>query len=184
MDTQAKVSSLDALDAFRSSLVLFLERARHILDDVQHDIQRTRAWLEQDRLPHWKKQIRIRSRELAQADQELLTARLSEQAEAVRDRRRAVERTRAQLAEAEEALERVRGWLRQYDRELDPHTRTTQSLRQLLDLDLVKAVALLADTSRVLAEYAERSRTSTPEPGNAADPPASAGEPPIGGAGA
>jgi sirohydrochlorin ferrochelatase len=155
MEPQAKVSSLDALDAFRSSLILYLERARHILDDVQHEVVRTRAWLEQDRQPHWKKQIRLRTHELAQAEQELLTARLSEQPEAVRDRRRTVDRAKAKLQEAEEGFDRARHWLQQYDRELDPHSKTTQSLRQLLDLDLVKAVALLSETSRVLADYAE-----------------------------
>jgi hypothetical protein len=155
MEPQARVSSMDALDAFRSSLILYLERARHILDDVQHEIVRTRAWLEQDRQPHWKKQIRLRTHELAQAEQELLTARLSEQAEAVRDRRRTVDRAKAKLEEAEEAFGRARHWLRQYDREIDPHSKSTQSLRQLLDLDLVKAVALLSETTRVLADYAE-----------------------------
>lgn len=154
MEPQAKVSSLDALDAFRSSLILYLERVRHILDDVRHEVIRTRAWLEQDRQPHWKKQIRLRAHALAQAEQELLTARLSEQPEAVRDRRRAVDRAKANLQEAEAAFDRARHWLRQYDRELDPHSKTTQALRQLLDLDLVKAVALLAETTRVLADYA------------------------------
>lgn len=157
MDHQAKVSSLDALDAFRSSLIIYLERARHILDDVQHDVLRTRAWLEHDRQPHWKKQIRLRSNEVAQAEQELLTARLSEHSEAIRDRRRVVERTRAKLLEAEGALGRAQRWLRQYDRQMDPHSKATQSLRQILDLDLVKAVAVLSETSRVLAEYAELS---------------------------
>jgi chromosome condensin MukBEF ATPase and DNA-binding subunit MukB len=156
MEPQAKVSSLDALDAFRSSLILYLERARHILDDVRHEVIRTRAWLEQDRQPYWKKQIRLRAHALAQAEQELLTARLSEQPEVVRDRRRAVDRAKAQIQEAEAAFDRARHWLRQYDRELDPHSKSTQSLRQLLDLDLVNAVALLAETTRVLADYAER----------------------------
>ena len=181
MEPQAKVSSLDAVDAFRSSLILYLERARHILDDVRHEVIRTRAWLEQDRQPHWKKQIRLRAHELAQAEQELLTARLSEQPEVVRDRRRTVDRAKAQLQEAEATFDRARHWLRQYDRELDPHSKTTQSLRQLLDLDLVKAVALLAETTRVLADYAElapgRNLGSVAEtlPGPAAPPDAPPG---------
>jgi hypothetical protein len=154
MPAQAKVSSTDALDAFRSSLIIYLERARHILDDVQHDVLRTRMWLQHDQQPHWKKQIRLRGHELAQAEQELLTARLSEQGEAVRDRRRAVERARTRLGEAESALERVQRWLRQYDHEIDPHSRSTNPLRQLLDHNLVKAVALLSQTTRVLADYA------------------------------
>jgi hypothetical protein len=164
MPTQAKVSSLDALDAFRSSLIIYIERARHILDDVQYDVHRTRTWLEQEQQPHLKKEIRVRSRALAQAEQELLTARLSEQAEAVRDRRRTVDRARAKLQEAEGALEKTRRWFRQFDREIDPRMRTTQLLRQTLDADLVKAVALLSETTRVLTDYAAVSPGSNPTP--------------------
>lgn len=164
MQTQAKVSSLDALDAFRSSLIIFIERARHILDDVQHDVHRTRAWLELEQQPHWQKEIRVRSRALAQAEQELLTVRLSDQAEAVRDRRRTVDRARAKLREAEGSLEQTRRWFRQFDREIDPRIRTTHLLRQSLDVDLVKAVALLTETSRVLADYAAVSPNRNPNP--------------------
>jgi hypothetical protein len=164
MQTQAKVSSLDALDAFRSSLIIYIERARHILDDVQHDVHRTRAWLEQEQQPHWKKEIRVRSRALAQAEQELLTVRLSEQADAVRDRRRTVDRAKAKLQEAEGALEKTRHWFRQFDREIDPRMRTTHLLRQTLDADLVKAVALLSETTRVLADYAGVSPGANPNP--------------------
>jgi hypothetical protein len=176
MELRATVSSLDALDAFRSSLILYLERARHILDDVRHEVVRTRAWLEQDRQPHWKKQIRLRAHVLAQAEQELLTARLSEQAEAIRDRRRTVDRAKANLQEAEAAFDRARQWLRQYDREIDPHSKATQSLRQRLDLDLVKAVALLAETTRVLADYAELAPGRNP--GSAAEPLPGSSAPP------
>ena len=154
MQAQAKVSSIDALDAFRSSLIIYLERARHILDDVKHDVLHTRAWLQHDRQSDWKKQIRLREHELAQAEQELLTARLSEQGEAVRDRRRAVDRARARLEEAAGAFERVQQWLRRYDHVVDPHLRTTNPLRQVLDHDLVKAAALLSQTISVLADYA------------------------------
>jgi hypothetical protein len=154
MPTQAQVGSVDALDRFRSGLILYVERARHILEDVLQEVTRTRAWLEHDRQPHWQKQIKLRSRALAQAEQELLTARLSEQIEAIRDRRRSVEHARNELADAEAALDRVRRWLRQYDRDIDPHAKAAQSLRLMLDVDLVKAAALLAETIRVLADYA------------------------------
>ena len=110
---------------------------------------------DQDRQPHWKKQIQLRTRELAQAEQELLTARLSEQTEALRDRRRIVARLKSKITEAEDGLRRVQKWLRNFDREVEPRARAMHTLRQILDADQVKAVALLTETIRVLAEYAE-----------------------------
>ncbi len=162
MPALAKVSSIDALDAFRASLIVYLDRARHILDDVQHDVLQTRSWLEDDRLPYWKKQARIRGHELSQAEQELLTARLSGHTEAVRDRRRACERARIRVAEAEEVAGRVRRWILQFDHEVDPRLRAIQPLRHSLDQDLVKAVALLAQTASVLADYAGLSSIGRP----------------------
>ncbi|MCL4179110.1 MAG: hypothetical protein KJ072_15380 [Verrucomicrobia bacterium] len=170
MPAQAKVSSIAALDTFRSSLIVYLERARHILDDQQSEILHTRTWLEHDRQSHWKKQIRLRGHELAQAEQELLTARLSDQNEAVRDRRRVVDRARARLTEAEQALQRTQRWLRQYDHQLDPHLRTTNPLRRLLDHDLVKAIALLSQTTETLADYAALAPNRNPTPTADADP--------------
>jgi hypothetical protein len=155
MPTQARVSSVDALDTFRSSLILYIERARHVLDDLQHDVVRTRDWLEHDRQTHWKKQVRLRGHELAQAEQELLTAKFSEHSEAVRDRRQNVDRARTRLSDAENALQRTQRWFRQFDHELDPRVRTTRPLRQMLDHELIKAVALLADTISTLAAYAD-----------------------------
>lgn len=172
MPAQAKVSSIATLDAFRSSLIVYLERARHILDDQQSEILRTRTWLEHDRQAHWKKQIRLRGHELAQAEQELLTARLSDQNEAVRDRRRVVDRARARLAEAEETLQRIKRWLQQYDHQLDPHLRTTNPLRRLLDRDLLKAIALLSQTTDTLADYAALAPNRIPTPTAAANPDA------------
>jgi hypothetical protein len=154
MQPQAKVSSIDAVDAFRSSLILYLERARHVLDDVQHDITQQRAWLQHDRLPFWKRQVHLFELELAQAEQELLTARLSGQTEAVRDRRRTVERAKAKLDQATETFGHTRRWLSQFDHAVDPQVKRTAPLRQVLDHDLVKAVALLAETMRVLVDYA------------------------------
>ena len=157
MQPQAKVASIDALDRFRASLVLYVDRAGHLLDDVRHELNRTRSWLETDRLPHWKKQRRQREQVLAQAEQELLTARLSEHTEAVRDRRLLVQRAKQSLAEAESSLRRVQRWIGQYDSEIEVLAKSMVSLRHVLDHDLVKASAVLQETIEVLSDYAELS---------------------------
>ena len=42
----AHVTNLESLERFRSSLVLFLERANLILDEVGEEVKRTRIWLQ------------------------------------------------------------------------------------------------------------------------------------------
>ena len=46
MDRQAKVTSTEALGAFRSSLILFIETAGNALDEVRDEVRRTRTWVQ------------------------------------------------------------------------------------------------------------------------------------------
>src|ERR1051325_7567904 len=94
MPQPAQVTSIEAVDGFKASLVVYVEKAGRLLDEVSAAIVRTRIWLETDRLIHGKNQVRRRTRELAQADQELLTARLSGMPAAVKARRMAAENAR------------------------------------------------------------------------------------------
>ena len=46
MQQQAKVTSVDALENFRASLILFLSKAKPALEEVMHEVVRTRLWIE------------------------------------------------------------------------------------------------------------------------------------------
>jgi hypothetical protein len=46
MPQQAKITSVEALDAFRAALIIYLSKARPTLEEVSADVQRTRGWLE------------------------------------------------------------------------------------------------------------------------------------------
>src|SRR2546423_7407376 len=143
MPQPAKVTSIAALDAFKASLCVYLEKAGRLLDEVSEDVVRTRAWLETDRLAHWKKQVHLRTRALAQADQELLTARLSGVPEAIQTRRMAVNQAKQTLIEAEEGLARVKQWIRHYETHAQSQSKLITQLRHSLAFDMRKAVAFL-----------------------------------------
>ena len=53
-DQQAKVTSLDALEAFRSSAIVFASKARRAVDQASDEVRRTRYWLEGDRRTFWE----------------------------------------------------------------------------------------------------------------------------------
>ena len=155
MSQSAKITSIEALDAFKASLIVYLEKAGPILDEVNEDVVRTRIWLQADRQLHWKNLVRQRTKELAQAEQELLTARLSGLPEAIKIRRLAVNKSKLALQEVEEGLARVRQWLRQYETRVESHVKVVSQLRHLLTHDMSKAVAFLDGAAATLAAYAE-----------------------------
>jgi hypothetical protein len=131
-----------------------------LLDDVNDDVVRTRVWLQSDRLPYWKKQVWLRQKELAIADQELMTARLSDMPEATQARRMAVNKCKAALRETEERFECVKKWLKHYGSTIEPKTKVVVHMRQLVDQDLLKAVAFLQNAASTLTDYAEIRKTS------------------------
>ena len=63
MPDRAKVTSLEAIEAFRAKLVIYRDRASRVLDEVADEVTRTRGWLEIDRQTHWQGQIRRLTRE-------------------------------------------------------------------------------------------------------------------------
>jgi hypothetical protein len=163
MPQPAKVTSIEALDNFKACLIVYLEKAGGLLDEVGEDVVRTRVWLQTDRLLHWKNQVRQRASELAAAEQELLTARLSGMPEAIKARRMAVNKSKLALQQAEDGLNRVKGWIRHYETQVESHAKMVTQFRHTLTGDMKKAVAFLEGAAAALADYAD---LSPPVPAN------------------
>ncbi|MHB1310211.1 MAG: hypothetical protein ACYDC1_20400 [Limisphaerales bacterium] len=155
MSSPARVRSIEAIDAFRARLVVYVSQANRLLDDIHDDTVRTRAWLETDRQPHWVRQIRQRTRWLEQAQQELLTARLANTTEALQNRRMVVTRARQAVQDAEEHLGTVHSWLRRYESEIDSRRKVLGHFRQVLSHDMTRAIAFLDGALSALEAYAE-----------------------------
>lgn len=157
-DQQANVSSIDALEAFRSNLIIFLTKARNALDEVNEDVKRTRHWLAHEQLGHWQAEIKRRNRKLDEAQAELFSAKLATFTSATTMQEAAVVRCRRAVHEAEEKLRALKHWIRNYDSRVDPLARKLESLRQYLGNDLPKAVAFLTQAQKTLESYAEVAR--------------------------
>lgn len=175
MADQAKITSLDALQSFRASTIIFLTKARRALDQAGDEVRRTRIWLQNDQRTHWEGQIRRRRRVLEQAQAELMSARLSEFVDSPSVQQSAVRKAKAALEEAEGKLERVKGWNRNFDSVFEPHTRKLEMMREYLDHDMPKALALLDQTQKILEAYTESGGTLAAPPPPAppeSEPPA------------
>lgn len=153
---QARVTSTEALEAFRASLIVFLEKGRRSVDDVTDEVRRTRIWLQQDRRTYWEAEIKRRAKALNQAQQELMSVRITgDQQGAVVTRQAAVIKAQRAVAEGEARLRGVKKWIQNYDSVADPVIKRLENLRQLLDNDMPKAVAYLANAQRTLEAYAD-----------------------------
>jgi DNA repair exonuclease SbcCD ATPase subunit len=165
MAEQAKVSSLDALEIFRTSLIAFLTRAHQSVDQVGDEIRRTRGWLQFDQRTHWEGEIRKRRKLLDLAEQELFSAKLSNLRDNISAQQNAVRKAREALEHAEKKLRAVKKWTRDFDGAVEPMTRRIDSLRSVLDFDLPKALAYLVQAQKILEDYAEtRPTLSGPPP--------------------
>jgi hypothetical protein len=170
MPERAQVASLEALDSFRTHLIVYLERASRTLDDVSAEVTRTRLWLQSDRRTHWEAEARRRAKVLEQKQQALLSARLSNLRESARAEQAAVQKAKLAVDEAEAKLRLVKQWVRQYDSRVQPLARGVDKTRDVLARHMGQAVAYLAQASATLNAYADLSPPD-PSPGGASHPP-------------
>jgi chromosome segregation ATPase len=172
--TQANVTSLDALDSFRSSLIVFLTKARRSLDEAGEEVRRTRQWVQHDQRTHWEGEFRRRTRQLEQAQQELMSARLAVGNESAKmARQMAVAKAQRDVAEVEQKLRKLKAWGQNFDTAADPVVKRMESLRQTLN-ELPNAIAYLLNVQKTLEAYAQSAGpattpasapSSSPEPG-------------------
>jgi hypothetical protein len=150
---QAKVTSVDALTAFRTSLILYMGSAANSLDEVRDEARRTRTWLQNDQKNHWEGQIKRLRKQLEQAEAELFTSRLSAMTSHSAARQMAVTRLRRLVRETEEKLGILKKWIRNYDSLVEPLLKKLESVQHLVANDFPKAAAFLSQAERTLDDY-------------------------------
>ena len=153
MSEVANVRSIDAIERFRSALIVFLEKGKVTIDDVGNDVKKLRYWLEHDRIPHWQLELKKRLRKLDEAKHELMTARLSDYTEDTMLQQMAVNRAKRALEEAERKLKTVKHWIREFDSVVMPVAKQLSRMDALLSARLPKGVAYLRETVRLLDSY-------------------------------
>jgi len=169
MPERAKVTSLEAIEDFRARLIVYRDKAARVLDEVGDAVTRTRLWLESDRPAHWQNQIKQRTRELEQAQQELFSAQLSGLRDASYAQQAAVQKCRRAIRDAEERVKLVKQWERQFDQRVQTPARQVEKLRHILSNDLGQAVLWLNEVTKTLTDYSElappgSSATNSPAP--------------------
>jgi uncharacterized protein YfaQ (DUF2300 family) len=179
MGVQAKVTSVDALDALRASMVIFVTKARQAVDTVRDRVRRTRNWLQHDQRMHWEGEIRRRQRKLDQTVQDLYSARLTKMTGAIAIREAEVRKAKAAVEDAHQKLRNVKKWNQNFDAASDPLVKKLDGFRDYLDQEMPDAITFLHRAREILDAYAERSAPAgDPAPAATDAPPPAAGTPP------
>jgi Asp-tRNA(Asn)/Glu-tRNA(Gln) amidotransferase A subunit family amidase len=153
MATQARITSTDALELFRASLIVFLGKANRSVDDVSDEVRRMRMWLQHDQRMHWEGEFRRRTKLLEQAQAELMSAQITSNQTSVLVRQAAVIKAKRALSEAEVKLRVLKKWSQNYDSSVGPAVKRLESLREYLTTDLPKAIAYLVNVQKTLDAY-------------------------------
>jgi len=154
MPDRAHVKSVDALDAFRANLIVYLSKARPALEDIVADVQRMRSWLDNDQRARWDREVRLRARKLEEAQAALFSAKLSTFREAGSVEQMLVHRAKRALDEADAKIRTVRQWAKVFDHRVNPLVKQMEKLHSVLAKDMVQAVAYLTQAINALDKYA------------------------------
>jgi len=158
MAQTARVDSIEALKAFRASLLKFAESARNGLGSAEFDIHRADQWLKQEQRDYWKGMIRKRTELVTRAKSALNQKKLYESPMGGRqsciEEEKALAVARKRLEEAEEKADCVREWTLKLEQERLLYKGQIQAIGRSLDVDVPKAVALLDRLLLSLEAYA------------------------------
>ena len=161
MAERAQVTSVEAIESFRASLIVFLSKVRPTLEEVSDEVLRLQAWLQNDQRRIWESQLRRRGRQLEEARQELFNATLSRLQEATALQHMAVQRAQRAVHEAEDKLDTLKKWERALEDRTAPMIKQIEEFHGFLTIDMGKALAQLVLIVKSLEAY---TKTGGPAP--------------------
>lgn len=155
MGERARVTSVEALGAFRPALTTFAEEAGAAIMTADAAAQRALQWLRSDRLPFWKREIRKRQELVVRARSNLESKRPlhPDESASVVEQQIALDKARRALAEAEHKLGETQRWTRALEAAVEEYRGAIQPLNWFVRADLAKAQGALERMSAALEAY-------------------------------
>jgi hypothetical protein len=154
MPAQAQVGSIEALESFRSDLILCVGQMRPVIDESSMEVMRVRNWLEHEARAHWTEQLRRRRLKFEEAQAELFNARVSLMKDSCIIPQMHLQKAQVAMREAEKKLAAIKKWLRDLEPLTEPLLKQVEQLRGYLTADLGRAVASLTENVKLLEKYA------------------------------
>jgi hypothetical protein len=161
MSDTARVTSIDAVAAFRSALLTFEEEANAAVLSLDENCRRAQDWLDNEAPAYWRQEIRRCSDLVARTRSELETCKMrtvAGQRNSCLEQEQAYRAAQQKLRAAEEKIEIVKKWANRVRRELDDYRGRTMGMRMQLERDVPRTLGLLERTIASLDSYVERAQ--------------------------
>ena len=172
MAERADVTSIEALESFRASLLVYMDKTGMTLDEIEDAVKRNRVWVQNEQPNYWKGEIKRLTRALEDAEQALFSSRLSASREPSAEERMKVNRLRRALRDADEKLKVTKKWARNYDGIIEPLAKKLEVLRFMVTQRLPKGTQFLKQAADALHSYAETAAAQAQAQAGGADKPA------------
>ena len=153
MAEKAHVTDVETLERFRTSLMLFIEKASSSLDEVSEEVKRTRIWLQSEQKLNLDREMWRKKKDLEQLEAEYFSARLSKMAQKKTGIQMMMNKKRREIRELEDKMRAVSAWLRHYDSKVEVEARKVDKLRSMMDSEMGRAVQFLNEAAKNLHEY-------------------------------
>lgn len=163
--TTANLTSTDAVTALRGALVQFSATASDALVQLTLEARRPVAWIEHDRAQYWPRQVQRSSDAVSEAKLALQRCELTIDGDSGRscyDERKALEKAKRRLQEAEDKVAAVKRWKVEIRKEIEAFEVQAAKLQQYLDSDLVRALAALDRMADALGQYVQQAGPASP----------------------
>ena len=155
MSAQAQITSVEAIEAFRSDLVVYLSQMQPVLDEIGSDVVRMKFWLQNDQRQLWEGQLRQRRRKLEEAQAELFNARLSTFQDSTILPQTAVQKAHRAVKEAEQKMAALKKWDRELEIQSTLLVKQVDQLKGFLTSDMNQAITYLTQVIKTLEAYKE-----------------------------
>lgn len=155
MADRAQVTSVDAIESFRSTLVIYLSKARPALEEMANEVLRSKQWLQNDQRRLWEGEMKARGKKLERAKAELFSVSMSKLQEVSAAQQLAVHRAEQAYDEAQKKLAVLKKWDRELDNRAEPLVKQVDQFLSFVSTELPRAIAYLTQAIKTLEAYAE-----------------------------
>ena len=153
MPTRSNVTSVEAIQDFRASFIVYLAKARATLEEVTSDVNRTRVWVQINQRSYWEALAKRRKEQLDEAQQILLSSKMSNMRTVSASEQMAVAKAKRACEEADAKVRLIKGWDRNFENQTQPLARQMEKLHSILADELENAVGSLTKTLNALNAY-------------------------------
>ncbi|MDY0168714.1 MAG: hypothetical protein RBS80_19350 [Thermoguttaceae bacterium] len=157
MGGRARVTSLDALDAFAAALRVFQDEAARAIEGVEMNVRAAADWVRLERKEYWNRQLRRSEQRTHEAKINLQRCqtlrRVDDYRPACVEEKRDLERARRRQELCRRQVEVVSQWSRKVDRAVNEYQGGVSQLARWLETDVDRAVAVLERLRRTLEAY-------------------------------